>query len=126
MQENGKLNCVVNTRFSAKYSLKNQFKSGLKIGLLNICTLLSNVDEIFSILHDNDFKILCLNETRLDHTIFDGEIEINGFNIVRKDSNRKVGGVVIYICKTINFEIRDDLFDHSKEMIWLEILIHLC
>ena len=121
MQENGKLNCVVNTRFSAKYSLKNQLKSGLKIGLLNICTLLSNVDEIFSILHDNDFKILCLNETRLDHTISDGEIEINGFNIVRKDRNRKGGGVAIYICKTINFEIWDDLFDHSKEMIWLEI-----
>ena len=120
MQENRKLNCAVNTRFSAKYSLKNQLKSGLKIGLLNICRLLSNV-EIFSILHDNDIKILCLNETRLDHTISDGEIEINGFNIVRKDRNRKFGGVAIYICKTINFEIRDDLVDHSKEMIWLEI-----
>ena len=40
---------------------------------------------------------------------------------VWKDCNRKGGGDAIYICKTINFDIRDDLVDHSKEMIWLEI-----
>ena len=66
--------------------------------------------------------ILCVNETRLDNSVTDSEVEIDGFNIIRNDRNRRGDGVTIYISNMLSFNIRTDLVDSSKEMIWLEII----
>ena len=97
-------------------------KHGIKIDLLNVCTLLPNVEELCRIIKDINMHILCVNETRLDKSVTDSEVEIDGFNIIRNDRNRRGGGVAIYISNMLSFNIRTDLVDSSKEMIWLEII----
>ena len=48
--------------------------------------------------------ILAINETRLDCTISNGQINIPGYVIERKDRNRSSGGVALYIRNTINYK----------------------
>ena len=41
--------------------------------------------------------IIGITESKIDSAIFDTEISIEGYNIIRKDRNRHGGGVVCYI-----------------------------
>ena len=61
---------------------------GLRIANLNVNSLLKHVDEIRIMLTKYPFDILAINETKLDYSILDSEIDINGYTIIRKDRNR--------------------------------------
>ena len=55
-------------------------------------------------------QVLCLNETKLDSTVRDNDLTIKGFHpIFRKDRDRHVGGVAIYIRNEIKFLQREDM-----------------
>ena len=45
--------------------------------------------------------MLCLNETKIDDSISDDDIETEGYIVNRKDRNRFRSGVAIYIHSTI-------------------------
>ena len=64
---------------------------------------------------------MAINESKIDDTVLDGEIHINGYNTIRNDRNRYGGGVLIYISETIPFSERNDLILNSLEMICIEI-----
>ena len=51
----------------------------------------------------NFVDILAVNESRLDYTL-DGEINIPGYVIERKDRNRSGGGVALHFRNTINYK----------------------
>ena len=61
-------------------------------------------EELLIYMRDEPFDILTLNETRLDGSILDCEVQIPGYDIIRSDRNRYGGGVAIYI-RTISFHI---------------------
>ena len=42
-----------------------------KIGHLNITSLTKHIEELRIIIHENSFEILCINEWRLDNSIYD-------------------------------------------------------
>ena len=65
--------------------------------------------------------IITLNETRLDSSVLNGEIEIPGYDIVRRDRNRSGGGVAMYIRSHIPYTIRNDLLPDNLELICVEI-----
>ena len=67
---------------------------GLKIASLNVNSLRKHIDEIRTMLL---FDVFVINESKIDSTIPDSEINIPGHNIIRKDRNTHGGGVVIYI-----------------------------
>ena len=67
------------------------------------------------------FDIITLNETRLDSSVLNIEIEIPGYDIVRRDRNRSGGGVAMYIRSHIPYTIRNDLFPDNLELICVEI-----
>ena len=67
------------------------------------------------------FDIITLNETRLDCSVLNGEIEIPGYDIVRRDRNRSGGGVAMYIRSHIPYIVRKDLMTDSLELICVEI-----
>ena len=79
-------------------------KRGFKMAFLNIVSLTKKIDEIKLTMSNKTLDILALNETRLDSSITDGMIDIDGYDIVRKDRTRNGGGVCIYICQTINYQ----------------------
>lgn len=70
--------------------------------------------------------ILAINETKLDPSVSNNEINIPGFEVVRKDRNRNGrygGGVCIYIRNNLNFNMVKDLCDDRLEMITIEITL---
>ncbi len=53
-------------------------------------------------LADNNIDIIGLNETRLDETVRDSDVNINGYNIYRNDRNANGGGVAMYVKDNIS------------------------
>ena len=53
--------------------------------------------------------ILVINETKLDSSILDSEVDINGYIIIRKDRIRNGGGVAFYIKNNIYYSERNYL-----------------
>lgn len=68
---------------------------------------------------DREFEILALNETRLDGSVLNSEVEIEGYEIIRLDRNRSGGGVCFYIRNNINYVVRDDLLCKDLEILTL-------
>ena len=68
------------------------------------------------------FLILALNETRLDSSISDDLVSVDGYDLIRADRNRNGGGVCIYARCNINYLKRPDLVPNSFEAVSLERL----
>ena len=72
----------------------------------NCRSLIPKLDELSAICQANKPDIVCLVETWLSTDIFDSELFIPNYTIVRHDRNRHGGGVALYVsnsvlCKTI-------------------------
>jgi hypothetical protein len=65
------------------------------MAMLNIASLLKHRDEITLLLHDKKLDVLALNETRLDSSISDDLMNIEGYDILRSDRNKN-GGEYVY------------------------------
>ena len=94
---------------------------GFKIGHLNIRSLVKNIDQLRIYLSNKKYNILSVNKTMLDSSIPNDEININGYDIVRKDRNRNGGGVALYIRNVIDYKIRNDLMNEKLETITTEV-----
>ena len=85
-------------------------------------SLVKNFKEIKLFLDNNEVDILALNETRLDETIFDSEISIPMYHLIRKDRHRQGGGIVIYLKNTLNIQT----IEHESLCHLETICIKLC
>ena len=103
-----------------KYSIAGK---GFKFAHLNVVSLVKNFEEIklFSDIN-NEVDVLALNETRLDETIFDSEISIPMYHLIRKDRNRHGVGVAIYLKNTLNIQT----IEHESLCHLEAICIKLC
>ena len=94
---------------------------------LNITSLLKHIDELRVFLNDQNIDVLAINETRLNESIFDQEVKVQGYDIIRRDrltNGRFGGGVCFYIRSNISYCIRTDLDSELLEIISIEILKH--
>ena len=98
--------------------------SGISIAHLNVCSLLKNIDEIRLLLDEAKINILTMCETRLDGSVSDNEICIDGYNIVRNDRNRNGGGVIMYIRNTVDFKILAEYQNHDLEIICIQVNLY--
>ena len=67
---------------------------------LNITSLLKHIDELRVFLNDQNIDVLAIIETRLNEGIFDQEVKVQGYDIIRRDrskNGRLGGGVCFYI-----------------------------
>lgn len=55
---------------------------GFKMACLNINSLTKHIDELRVVLSNQCVDILAINETKLDDTISDNEITVDGYNII--------------------------------------------
>jgi hypothetical protein len=100
----------------------NSAKS-LNICHLNIRSILtaSRLEELEDFVHTiHRFDVVALSETHLDSGDHDSQISINGYNLFRKDRDRRGGGVAFFIANHIQAFRRLDLEDPNTEMIWVE------
>ena len=67
--------------------------------------------------------ILAINETKLDNTIDDKLVNIDGFTIKRRDRDRNGGGVAVYLKDTLldKFTVREDVPKSFLELLCIEI-----
>jgi hypothetical protein len=63
----------------------------LKIASLNIYSLLKHIDELCVLQANSSIDILAINESRVDDSIPDNEINIVGYIMVRNDGNIDLG-----------------------------------
>ena len=100
----------------------------LSICHINVRSLCPNdrtkrIDEIHSLLCIRDgYDIICISETWLNSSITNDMIDIQGYQLFRKDRmDKKGGGVAIYVSETIPARQRENLEHQSLEMLSLEI-----
>ena len=91
-------------------------KRGLHFVHLNINSLPSKIEELRQIAKDTNSAVIGLSETKLDKTIFDSEISIPNYSLIRKDRNRKGGGVACYIRSDICFNNQNYLSDEIENI----------
>lgn len=95
-------------------------RKGLKAHI-NVCSLRNKLVEITDILITNNIHILAVSETHLDHTFSDDAVNIQGYNVYKKDRNSHGGGVAIYIQCHIPAKIRQDFMHIGLEALWLQV-----
>ena len=80
------------TRANSKRSSKKNWKTfrcrGLHFIHLNINSLLPKIDELREIVKISNSKVSGITETKLDNSIDDSEISIDGYCAIRHDRNR--------------------------------------
>ena len=95
----------------------------MTIASLNVNSLLLHIDEIRMLVSELGIHILALNETKLDRSIDDSLVGIEGYTLKRCDRDRHGGGVAIYIKDTLldKFTVREDLPKSNLELVCIEI-----
>ena len=93
----------------------------------NITSLLKHVDELCVFLNDQNINVPATNETRLNESLFDQEVKVQGYDIIRHDrsaNGRFGGGVCFYIPSNKSYSVRTDLESELLEIISIEIRKH--
>ena len=60
---------------------------------LNINGLLNKIDELCYIARSSNAAVIGITVTKLGNTVYDSEVTVDGYNIVRNDRNRNSAGV---------------------------------
>ena len=109
--------------------LKTRIKS-ISFCYLNARSILSRSSDglqRFDHLHnfvclDNSFDVILITETHLENSIDSIEINIEGFQLFRKDRNRSGGGVAIYVRNELGPVEVNELKRPGSESIYVKIL----
>ena len=83
--------------------------------------MVKNIDEFRMYALNHQYDIICVNETWLDSTVNNHEVELDGHDLVHKDRNSHGGGVAMFIRSTINYKIRSHIMPDNLETIAVEI-----
>ena len=70
---------------------------------------------------ENKIDIISINETKLDDTIRDEQVAIEGFSLLRLNRNHHGGGVAFYYRETVNYEHRIDIKTSNTELLCIEV-----
>ena len=95
---------------------------GLHFIHLNINSILPKIDELRLIAAKTNAAVIGITESKIDESVLDGEIRIDGYIPVRKDRNRQGGGVVCYIRQDIPFN-KIEIQCPNIEHIFLDIFL---
>ena len=79
------------------------------MAFLDIVSLPKKIDEINCSMANKFIDLIGFNGTRLDADITNNMVNMDGYDIVRKDRSRNGGGVCIYLRSSINYKVRNDL-----------------
>ena len=92
---------------------------------MNITSLPKHLEELRLFLQEIPFEILSLNETRLDETIQNNIVQIPGYEIIRRDRNRRGGGVAFLVKNCYSCTVRNDLIPNDIEAICIELKLRM-
>ncbi|XP_048582992.1 uncharacterized protein LOC5512908 isoform X1 [Nematostella vectensis] len=95
---------------------------GLKLIHQNIQSLGSKINHLRLLVRElkSEIHLLTLSETWIKEGASDGEFEIPGYRLFRKDRKGNHGGVAVYAREDMSVTRRDYLEVTSAEVLWLE------
>lgn len=91
----------------------------IKIGQLNVRSLVAHFTDIKAYILDNNFDIFAVTETWLSNSILDSAVKIAGYDLFRTDRIGRGGGVAVYVNSSFN-----KVFINTSnviEQLWLEV-----
>ena len=97
-------------------------RKGLHFVHLNCNSLLNKIDEIRQFVTDFKPHVICFSETKIDSSVSNSEVSIDGYSVIRRDRNRHGGGVACFVNNSIHFNERND-FVGDFEHIFIDILL---
>ena len=97
-------------------------EKGLHFLHLNCNSVLPKIEEISKIALKSNAAVIGITESKLNDSVFDSEVKIEGYEIERADRNRRGGGGACYIRKNISYN-RIEPFSQDVENVFLEILL---
>lgn len=86
-----------NSRFEKKRKRKLHEIFAQEGAHSNICSLRNKVHEIARICTSESIHVLALSATHLDSTIYDSELEVDGYRFHRRDRNKHGGGIALHV-----------------------------
>ena len=95
---------------------------GLHFIHLNINSLLPKIDELRDIAKLSNASVIGITESKLDESVSDSEISIQGYDVVRNDRNRHGGGVVCYVKNNLSYNVKKE-FENDIENIIIDIFL---
>ena len=98
-------------------------QKGLHFIHSNTRSLIPKLPEIRLLLSQTKVSVFAASETWLNSSVNNGEIRIDGFNVVRRDWDCTGGGVALYIKEDIAFNPRPDLSVGQLEAVWIKLLL---
>ena len=101
----------------------DKFKiKGLHLLHLNVNIPLPKIDELRCIAKLSNAAVIGITESKLDDCILDSEIQIDNYQILRCDRNKKGGRVACYVRNDLSY-IEKDFFPQKIENFFFEILL---
>ena len=89
---------------------------------LNVNRLLPKIDEVKYIAKRTNANIIGISESKLDKTVLDGELKIDGYELIRSDRNGHGGGVACYVKTERHYNVRG-FSSPEFEHIFIDILL---
>ena len=89
---------------------------------LNIHSLLHKTGKLRYITKTSKIAVIGISETRLDDSVLNDEISIEGYDLLRLDRNRHGDGVACYIRNDLSFN-RVDIFSNDIKNIFFDIIL---
>ena len=89
---------------------------------MNVNSLLNKIDEVRKIAFQTNAIILGISESKLDKTVLDGEVSIEGYDLIRSDRNRHDRGVACYVKNIRHYNVRYKL-SSDFENIFLDLFL---
>ena len=84
----------------------------------NIKSVLSTIDELRVVAKKSKAAVIGETESKLDATVSDGEVNIDGYEVIRSDRNRHGGGVACYVRNDVSFNVRSDFSDKIENIVF--------
>ena len=104
-----------------QWKISGYYKFNIKIGYLNINSVVNKIDEVKELLNRNMFDILFLAETKIDSTVSSHLVSHPGFRTIRKDRKKGAGGLLAYIRNDLSAYRRLKLESSDIESICLDV-----
>ena len=96
---------------------------GLRICHLNVRSLVNKIGEIRVFCETHLPHVLSLNETWLDSSVNDSEVQLHGYSLVRRDKTRRKGGVLIYVSSNLDYKVIQEFKNDQLDLqcLWMKI-----
>ena len=102
-----------------------KYAKNLIISHYNIKSIRYKFSELQHILHGNLIDNLCMAETKIDASFFDGHFQVNIYKSYRQDRNDRGGGIMMYINDNIPYRLLKQFsgIDHGIDYLTFEIIV---